>query len=59
MLNKEYVKRYGGKLILRIEDTDPRRVDPERLPNDGGRSKVVGCGMAGKICTEQQDGNIL
>ncbi len=28
VLNKEYVKRYGGKLILRIEDTDPRRVDP-------------------------------
>jgi len=28
VLNNEYVKRYGGKLILRIEDTDPRRVDP-------------------------------
>jgi glutamyl-tRNA synthetase len=28
VLNKEYVKRYGGKLILRVEDTDPRRVDP-------------------------------
>lgn len=28
ILNSEYVKRYGGKLILRIEDTDPRRVDP-------------------------------
>ena len=24
--NAEYVKRYGGKLILRIEDTDPKRV---------------------------------
>lgn len=29
ILNSEYVKRYGGKLILRVEDTDPRRVDPE------------------------------
>ncbi|NYB52783.1 MAG: glutamate--tRNA ligase [Methanobacteriaceae archaeon] len=29
VLNQEYKKRYGGKLILRIEDTDPRRVDPE------------------------------
>ena len=29
VLNNEYVKRYGGKLILRVEDTDPRRVDPE------------------------------
>lgn len=25
-LNDEYVRSYGGKLILRIEDTDPRRV---------------------------------
>lgn len=29
ILNNEYVKKYGGKLILRIEDTDPRRVYPE------------------------------
>ena len=29
ILNNEYVKKYGGKLILRIEDTDPRRVDPD------------------------------
>lgn len=29
ILNQEYIKRYGGKLILRLEDTDPRRVDPE------------------------------
>ena len=25
-LNDEYVRSYGGKLIIRIEDTDPRRV---------------------------------
>jgi glutamyl-tRNA synthetase len=29
LLNDAYVRRYGGKYILRIEDTDPRRVDPE------------------------------
>ena len=29
ILNDEYVKNYNGKLILRFEDTDPRRVDPE------------------------------
>ena len=29
VLNNEYVKRYGGKLVLRIEDTDPRRVYPD------------------------------
>ncbi|HUU74993.1 MAG TPA: glutamate--tRNA ligase [Methanoregulaceae archaeon] len=29
VLNDEYVKRYGGKYILRIEDTDPKRIDPD------------------------------
>ena len=29
VLNMEYVKRYGGKLILRVEDTDPRRVESD------------------------------
>ncbi|MDI3483541.1 MAG: glutamyl-tRNA synthetase [Methanobacteriaceae archaeon] len=29
ILNHEYAKKYNGSLILRMEDTDPRRVDPE------------------------------
>ncbi len=29
VLNDEYVRRYEGRLILRIEDTDPKRVMPE------------------------------
>jgi len=29
VLNDYYVKRYGGRYVLRVEDTDPRRVDPE------------------------------
>jgi glutamyl-tRNA synthetase len=29
VLNDAYVRKYGGKYILRIEDTDPKRVDPE------------------------------
>jgi glutamyl-tRNA synthetase len=29
VLNDAYVRRYGGKYILRIEDTDPKRVDPK------------------------------
>jgi glutamyl-tRNA synthetase len=29
ILNDEYAKRYDGKFILRIEDTDPSRVDPD------------------------------
>ncbi|MBP2132114.1 glutamyl-tRNA synthetase [Methanomicrobium sp. W14] len=28
-LNDYYVRRYKGRYILRIEDTDPRRVEPE------------------------------
>jgi glutamyl-tRNA synthetase len=28
LLNDYYVRQYGGRYILRIEDTDPKRVDP-------------------------------
>jgi glutamyl-tRNA synthetase len=37
VLNDAYVKQYGGRYILRIEDTDPKRVDPaayETLQDD-------------------------
>ncbi|MDI9615627.1 glutamate--tRNA ligase [Methanothermobacter sp.] len=37
ILNHEYARMYDGRLILRIEDTDPRRVDPEAydmIPSD-------------------------
>ena len=36
-LNDEYIRRYGGEYILRIEDTDPKRVDTaayEMVPED-------------------------
>jgi glutamyl-tRNA synthetase len=39
VLNDAYVERYGGKYILRIEDTDPKRVDPDAyrmVPEDIG-----------------------
>jgi len=29
ILNDEYVKRYGGKFILRLEDTNPEKIDPD------------------------------
>jgi len=37
ILNDEYVKRYGGELVLRIEDTNPENIDPiayEQIPRD-------------------------
>lgn len=37
ILNDEYVKRYGGKLIARYEDTNPEKIDPEAydmIPED-------------------------
>lgn len=37
VLNDEYVKRYGGKLILRMEDTNPEKIDPDAyrmIPED-------------------------
>jgi glutamyl-tRNA synthetase len=29
VLNNEYLKRYGGKYIIRLEDTNPNKIDPE------------------------------
>lgn len=37
ILNDEYVKRYGGHLILRIEDTNAKNIDPsayDLIPRD-------------------------
>ncbi len=37
ILNDEYVKRYGGELILRLEDTNPTNIFPgayEMIPED-------------------------
>jgi len=45
VLNDVYVRRYGGRYILRIEDTDPKRVDPgayETVPED---IRWLGCGI--------------
>ncbi|MDG6220560.1 MAG: glutamate--tRNA ligase [Candidatus Thermoplasmatota archaeon] len=37
ILNDEYVKRYGGRYVLRLEDTNPEKIDPEAydtIPED-------------------------
>jgi len=42
IINDEYVKRYGGKYILRIEDTDPDKVEPDAYKEIEGDMKWLG-----------------
>jgi glutamyl-tRNA synthetase len=44
-LNDAYVKQYGGRYILRIEDTDPKRVDPEAYATVQEDIKWLGLGI--------------
>ncbi len=44
-LNDAYVKQYGGRYILRIEDTDPKRVDPEAYETVQEDIKWLGLGI--------------
>jgi len=44
-LNDAYVKQYGGRYILRIEDTDPKRVDPDAYGMVAGDLKWLGLGI--------------
>ncbi|HRY74791.1 MAG TPA: glutamate--tRNA ligase [Methanoregulaceae archaeon] len=44
-LNDAYVKMYGGRYILRIEDTDPKRVDPEAYDTVAGDIRWLGLGI--------------
>jgi glutamyl-tRNA synthetase len=44
-LNDAYVKQYGGRYILRIEDTDPKRVDPEAYETVREDIKWLGLGI--------------
>jgi glutamyl-tRNA synthetase len=43
ILNDEYVKRYGGRYILRLEDTDPARVMPEAYDMIREDMEWLGC----------------
>ncbi|MFA5001596.1 MAG: glutamate--tRNA ligase [Methanolinea sp.] len=45
VLNDAYVKRYGGKYVLRIEDTDPKRVDPQAYTMVQEDLKWLGLGI--------------
>jgi glutamyl-tRNA synthetase len=44
-LNDAYVKQYGGRYILRIEDTDPKRVDPDAYEMVVDDLKWLGLGI--------------
>ncbi|MDD1656565.1 MAG: glutamate--tRNA ligase family protein, partial [Methanomicrobiales archaeon] len=44
LLNDAYVRRYGGKFVLRIEDTDAKRVDPAAY--DMVREDIAWLGLA-------------
>ena len=43
ILNDEYVRRYGGRYILRLEDTDPARVMPEAYDMIREDMEWLGC----------------
>lgn len=53
VLNDAYVLRYGGRYVLRIEDTDPKRVDP--LAYDMVREDIEWLGLAISDIVYQSD----
>jgi glutamyl-tRNA synthetase len=42
VLNDEYVKRYGGKYYIRLEDTNPAKIDTEAYDSIAGDLKWLG-----------------
>jgi len=53
VLNDAYVQRYGGRYVLRIEDTDPKRVDPHAY--DMVREDIEWLGLAISDVVYQSD----
>jgi glutamyl-tRNA synthetase len=53
LLNDAYVRRYGGKFVLRIEDTDAKRVDPAAY--DMVREDIAWLGLAVHDIVYQSD----
>ncbi|HJJ55344.1 MAG TPA: glutamate--tRNA ligase family protein, partial [Methanocorpusculum sp.] len=49
VLNDYYVKKYGGKFYYRVEDTDPKRVDPEAYDMVINDLKWLGIGITDVI----------
>jgi len=53
-LNDAYVKQYGGRYILRIEDTDPKRVDPEAYAMVVEDLKWLGLGITETVTQSER-----
>ncbi len=53
-LNDAYVKQYGGRYILRIEDTDPKRVDPEAYDMVKEDIKWLGLGITETVTQSER-----
>jgi glutamyl-tRNA synthetase len=53
-LNDAYVKQYGGRYILRIEDTDPKRVDPEAYEMVVEDLKWLGLGITEMVTQSER-----
>jgi len=51
VLNDYFVKKYRGKFILRLEDTDPKRVLPEAYEMIEEDLEWLNIGVGGESCT--------
>jgi glutamyl-tRNA synthetase len=54
VLNDAYVRQYGGRYILRIEDTDPKRVDPDAYEMVAGDLKWLGLGITETVTQSER-----
>jgi len=54
VLNDAYVTQYGGRYILRIEDTDPKRVDPEAYDTVKEDIRWLGLGITETVTQSER-----
>jgi len=54
VLNDAYVKQYGGRYILRIEDTDPKRVDPDAYETVKEDIRWLGLGITETVTQSER-----
>jgi glutamyl-tRNA synthetase len=54
VLNDAYVTHYGGRYILRIEDTDPKRVDPDAYETVKEDIRWLGLGITETVTQSER-----